>query len=65
LLKLRIVTDDAMRPITAGLWKYIGANVTKWNLAMALPALEILPPTALFLIAQRDVVAGLTAGSVK
>jgi multiple sugar transport system permease protein len=65
LFGLTLVTDDSMRPVTAGLWKYIGSNVSQWNFVMGLATLEMLPPIALFLIAQRYVVAGLTAGSVK
>lgn len=65
LFAISLVNSDNLRPITAGLWNYMGGNVTKWNLVMALSTVAMLPPLILFLFAQRYVVAGLTAGSVK
>ena len=65
LFGLTIVTQDSMRPVTAGLWKFMGSNVSQWNMVMALATMEMLPPFMLFLLTQRYVVAGLTAGSVK
>lgn len=65
LFAISLVNSDNLRPITAGLWNYMGGNVTKWNLVMALSTVAMLPPLILFLFAQRYVVAGLTAGGVK
>ena len=65
LFAISLVNSDELRPITAGLWAYSGSNVTKWNYVMALATVAMLPPLVLFLLAQRYVVRGLTAGSVK
>jgi multiple sugar transport system permease protein len=65
LFGLTIITDDTMRPVAAGLRKFIGSNVSQWNMVMALAAMEMLPPFLLFLLTQRYVVAGLTAGAGK
>lgn len=62
---LSLTTEESMRPVTAGLWNFIGSNVTQWNAVMAFSTLAMLPPLAVFLFAQRYVVAGLTAGAVK
>lgn len=62
---LSLTSGDQMRPVTAGLWNFIGSNVTEWNGVMAFSTLIMLPPLAIFLVAQRYVVAGLTAGAVK
>jgi len=62
---LSLIQDDELRPVTAGLWAFIGNNVTDWNGVMALSAFAMLPPLVVFLIAQRYVVTGLTAGAVK
>lgn len=62
---LSLISDDELRPVTAGLWTFIGSNVTNWNGVMALSAFAMLPPLLIFLIAQRYVVSGLTAGAVK
>jgi multiple sugar transport system permease protein len=52
-------------PVTAGLFKYIGNNVSQWNRVMALATLQSIPPLLLFLVAQRYVVSGLTEAAVK
>lgn len=62
---LSLTTEESMRPVTAGLWNFIGSNVTQWNAVMAFSTLAMLPPLAVFLVSQRYVVAGLTAGAVK
>jgi len=62
---LTLTNTDAFRPVTAGLWTFIGVNNTDWNAVMAFSTLAMLPPLVLFLTAQRYVIAGLTAGAVK
>lgn len=62
---ITLTNNDQFRPITAGLWTFIGRNNTDWNGVMAFSTLAMLPPLLVFLIAQRYVVSGLTAGSVK
>jgi multiple sugar transport system permease protein len=65
LFAISLVNSDELRPITAGLWAFIGGNVTRWNNVMALTTLAMIPPLLVFLFAQRYVVSGITAGSVK
>ncbi len=65
LMALTLNTDEAMRPVTSGLFKYMGNNVSQWNMVMGFATLEMLPPLVLFLAAQKYVVAGLTDGAVK
>jgi multiple sugar transport system permease protein len=62
---ITLTNTDTMRPVTAGLWAFVGANNTDWPAAMAFSTLAMLPPLCVFLFAQRHVVAGLTAGSLK
>lgn len=62
---LSLTHNDAYRPVTAGLWNFIGPNVVYWNRIMAFSTLAMLPPLVIFLLAQRYVVSGLTAGGVK
>ncbi|MEM6428484.1 MAG: carbohydrate ABC transporter permease [Deinococcota bacterium] len=62
---LTLTNTDQFRPVTAGLWTFIGVNNTDWNSVMAFSTLAMLPPLAVFLTAQRYVVAGLTSGAVK
>lgn len=62
---LSLTNNDSYRPVTAGLWAFIGANITQWNGVMALSTLAMLPPLIIFLLSQRYVISGLTAGGIK
>ncbi|WUH89538.1 carbohydrate ABC transporter permease [Streptomyces sp. NBC_00433] len=54
-----------MRPITLGIYKYIGNNNQEWNSIMATAVVASIPAAALLVLAQRYVAAGVTAGAVK
>lgn len=53
------------QPITLGIYHYIGNNNQQWNAIMATAAVASLPATALLILAQRYVAAGITTGAVK
>jgi multiple sugar transport system permease protein len=54
-----------LRPITLGIYQYIGNNNQQWNAIMATAVVASVPATLLLVIAQRYVSAGVTAGAVK
>jgi multiple sugar transport system permease protein len=54
-----------MRPITLGIYKYIGNNNQEWNAIMATAVVASVPAAVLLVLAQRYVAAGVTAGAVK
>ena len=54
-----------LRPITLGIYHYIGNNNQEWNAIMATAVVASLPAAALLVLAQRYVAAGVTAGAVK
>lgn len=54
-----------LRPITMGLYDYIGSQNQQWGELMATAVLASIPTALLLLVAQRYVSAGLTAGAVK
>jgi multiple sugar transport system permease protein len=62
---LALTNQDAYRPVTSGLWAFVGSNNTDWGAVMAFSTIAMLPPLVIFLFAQRYVVSGLTAGAVK
>lgn len=62
---LSLIQGEDLRPVTAGLWAFVGLNVTDWNGVMALSTLAMLPPLLVVLFAQRHIIAGLTAGGIK
>ncbi|WP_406333559.1 carbohydrate ABC transporter permease [Streptomyces sp. NBC_00203] len=53
------------RPITLGIYHYIGNNNQEWNAIMATAVVASLPAAVLLVLAQRYVAAGVTAGAVK
>ena len=54
-----------LRPITMGLYDYIGSQNQEWGELMATAVLASIPTALLLVVAQRYVAAGLTAGAVK
>lgn len=65
LFALTLTTSETMRPITLGLYNYIGGFVNDWSPVMATAVLSSLPAIALLVLAQRYVAAGVTGGAVK
>ncbi|GAA3454831.1 carbohydrate ABC transporter permease [Dactylosporangium matsuzakiense] len=55
----------ALRPITLGIYRYIGNNNQEWNAIMATAVVASIPATVLLVAAQRFVATGVTAGAVK
>jgi multiple sugar transport system permease protein len=55
----------ALRPITLGIYHYIGNNNQEWNAVMATAVVASIPATILLIVAQRYVAAGVAAGAVK
>lgn len=55
----------SLRPITLGIYHYIGNNNQEWNAIMATAVVASVPVAALLVLAQRYVAAGVTAGAVK
>jgi multiple sugar transport system permease protein len=54
-----------LRPITMGIYDYIGSQNQDWGSMMATGVVAAVPTALLLIIAQRYVTAGLTAGAIK
>jgi multiple sugar transport system permease protein len=54
-----------LRPITLGIYRYIGNNNQEWNAIMATAVVASVPAAVLLVVAQRYVATGVTAGAVK
>ncbi|MDH2443801.1 carbohydrate ABC transporter permease [Amnibacterium sp. CER49] len=65
LIALTLTSTTAVRPITLGIYNYIGSNVTNWGPVMATAVLASLPAAVLLVIAQRYIAAGALGGAVK
>ena len=60
-----VMTDDSSRTLAVGLRDYASENDVYWNQIMAASLVVSIPVVVGFLLLQRYLVAGLTAGSVK
>jgi multiple sugar transport system permease protein len=65
LIALTLTSTTAVRPITLGIYNYIGSNVTAWGPVMATAVLASLPAAVLLVLAQRFIAAGALGGAVK
>ncbi len=58
-------SSDKMRPMTSAIYKFMNQYGTKWNSIMAYGVLLILPCVIIFVTMQKQIVEGMTSGSVK
>lgn len=54
-----------LRPVTMGIYNYIGAQNQEWGPMMATAVVASIPAAILLVVAQKYVAAGITAGAVK
>jgi multiple sugar transport system permease protein len=61
-----ILTESRERvPVTVGIFRLTGDHVTPWELVMAASLIACVPPVLVYLLAQRFLEKGLTAGAVR
>jgi multiple sugar transport system permease protein len=65
LFALTLTTTSDIRPVTLGIYQYLGTQVSNWSAVMATAVLSSLPAIILLLIAQKYIAAGAMGGSVK
>jgi multiple sugar transport system permease protein len=65
LFPLTLISDDNKRPLTLGIYKFIGEYGVRWNDLMAVSVIAALPIILVFIFGQRYITSGLVAGSVK
>ena len=65
LFALTFITTPGKRPLTTGIYSFVGRNEILWNYLMTASMLAIVPVFVVFLIIQRRLVAGLASGAVK
>jgi multiple sugar transport system permease protein len=65
LFAITLTTTDAVRPITLGIYQYIGAHTNQWNAMMATAVLAAVPAAVLLVVTQRYVAAGAADGAIK
>ena len=62
---MTFITDQTMRPITAGIFNFLGQYGTKWSYLTAFAVVTIIPVALIFLFMQKYIISGLTSGAVK
>lgn len=62
---MTFIGKENMRPITAGIYNFLGFQSTSWNNTMAFGTVSIVPVVLIFVFIQRYIVSGLTNGAVK
>jgi multiple sugar transport system permease protein len=60
-----LLTKQELQPATVGIYSFVGAEYADWHRVMAFSSIFVLPILIAFLIFQRHIVAGLTAGALK
>ncbi|MBS1251258.1 MAG: Inner membrane ABC transporter permease protein YcjP [Anaerolineales bacterium] len=61
---LFINTDD-LKPLTVGIYYFVGDEFTYWNRMSAAGVITVIPSITFFVLAQRYIVKGLTSGALK
>jgi multiple sugar transport system permease protein len=62
---LTFAADVSARTLPLGLSTFIGEFIIRWDPLMAGGVITAVPVTMLFMLVQRQLIAGLTAGAVE
>lgn len=62
---MTFILDQEMRPITAGIFNFMGQYGTKWSYLTAFAIVTIIPVALIFIFMQKYIVSGMTSGAVK
>jgi multiple sugar transport system permease protein len=60
-----IIDTEALKPITVGIYYFVGDQAVQWNNMAASEVLSLLPALIFIIFAQKRIVRGLTSGAVK
>ena len=60
-----VCADQQKRPITAGIFNFMGQYGTKWSYLSAFAIVTIIPVALVFIFMQKYIIAGMTNGAVK
>ncbi len=62
---MTFIIDQQKRPITAGIFNFMGQYGTKWSYLTAFAVVTILPVALIFIFMQKYIISGMTSGAVK
>jgi len=62
---MTFILDQPKRPITAGIFNFMGQYGTKWSYLSAFAVVSMIPVAIIFIFMQKYIIAGMTSGAVK
>jgi len=62
---MTFILDQQKRPITAGIFNFMGQHGTKWSYLTAFAVVTIIPVALIFIFMQKYIISGMTNGAVK
>ncbi|NMA66443.1 MAG: carbohydrate ABC transporter permease [Clostridiaceae bacterium] len=62
---MTFILDQQKRPITAGIFNFLGQYGTKWSYLSAFAVVTIIPVALIFIFMQKYIISGMTSGAVK
>lgn len=62
---MTFIIDQRRRPITAGIFNFLGQYGTKWSYLSAFAVVTIIPVALIFIFMQKYIISGMTSGVVK
>ena len=65
LLAMLVLSNKNLMPLQRGLMVFQGAHITQYPLLMAGIVITVLPVLAVYLLLQKHIIKGITAGAVK
>ncbi len=65
LLPLLVLNDQSLWTLPMGVMKFSGEHGIDWSAILAFVSLALIPPLIFYILAQKQLVAGLTSGAVK
>ncbi|MFA9462689.1 MAG: carbohydrate ABC transporter permease [Velocimicrobium sp.] len=62
---MTFIIKQEMRPITAGIFNFMGQYGNKWSYLTAFAVVTIIPVALIFIFMQKYIISGMTSGAVK
>ncbi len=62
---MTFILDQQKRPITSGIFNFMGQYGTKWSYLTAFAVVGIIPVALIFIFMQKYIISGMTSGAVK
>lgn len=62
---MTFIMDQQKRPMTAGIFNFMGQYGTKWSYLTAFAVVSIIPVAVIFIFMQKYIISGMTNGAVK